>query len=312
MDDMATGKREGRIAGAILIAGPTASGKSALALGLAERLGGILVNADSMQVYADLPILSAQPEVGERRRAPHRLFGHVDGATAHSVGRWLAEVRDVLAEARAAGRVPIVVGGTGLYFNALTQGLSVIPAVPAALRAALRDEAEGVPPAVLHARLAALDPAGAARLRPTDPQRILRALEVIRATGRPLSAYQQVRQPPLLAPGSYRAVFLTIERAELGRRIELRFDAMMRAGALDEVAALAARHLDPALPAMRALGVPSLAAHLGGAVPLEAAIAAAKLQTRHYAKRQTTFGRHQLTDFAPLEPEAALRHLDRP
>lgn len=309
MDDMAAGTRGEE--GTILIAGPTASGKSALALALAERLGGILVNADSMQVYADLPILSAQPDTDERRRAPHRLFGHVDAATAHSVGRWLAEAGDVLAEVRAAGRVPIVVGGTGLAFKALTQGLSAIPAVPAAVRAAVRDEAEGVPPAALHRRLAAVDPAGAARLRPTDPQRILRALEVIRATGRPLAAFQQARQPPLLGPGSYRAVFLTLERAELNRRIDTRFDAMMRAGALDEVAALAARQLDPALPAMRALGVPALLAHLAGSATLEAAVALAKLQTRQYAKRQATFGRHQLADFAPLPPEAALRHLDR-
>lgn len=305
---MATGSRQG--AGAILIAGPTASGKSALALAVAERLGGTLVNADSMQVYADLPILSAQPDAGERRRAPHRLFGHVDGATTHSVGRWLAEVEGVLAEAHAAGRVAVVVGGTGLYFKALTQGLSAIPAVPAAVRVAVRAEADGISVAELHARLATLDPTGAARLRPTDPQRILRALEVIRATGRPLATFQQERQRPLLPQGSYRAVFLTLERAELNRRIDARFDAMVRAGALREVTAFAARHLDPALPAMRALGVPSLLACLAGSATLDAAVTAAKLQTRHYAKRQTTFGRHQLADFVPLTPEAALLHLD--
>ena len=301
----------GRV-GALLIAGPTASGKSALAVAIAARCGGIVVNADSMQVYAGLPILTSQPEAADRARAPHVLFGHRDPADPSSVGVWLAEAQAAIAAVRAEGRVPILVGGTGLYFKALTQGLSAIPPVPEAVRAALRREAETMSVADLHAALAALDPASAARLRPTDPQRILRALEVFRATGRPLSAFQGEREAPVLPRGSYEAVFLLPDRAALARRIDARFDAMMAAGALDEAAALADRALDPALPAMRALGLPPLLDHLRGVCPLEEAVARAKAQTRAYARRQLTFGRHQLADFPPLSPaEAAARFVAR-
>ncbi len=295
----------GGSARALLIAGPTASGKSALALALATRLGGLVINADSMQVYADLPILSAQPAADERASAPHRLFGHVDGAVAFSVGRWLAEVAVALAQARAAGQIPIVVGGTGLYFKALTGGLSAMPAVPEAVRARVRAAADGLAPAALHARLAALDPAAAARLRPSDPQRLLRALEVWEASGRSITAFQAERAAPVLPPAAAVAVFLTPERDTLRARIEARFAAMMAAGALEEAGRLAGRRLDGALPVMRALGVRPLLAHLAGTLTRAEAVAAATRDTRAYARRQMTFGRHQLPDFRPLAPQDA-------
>ncbi len=291
----------GRDEGAILIAGPTASGKSALAVDLAERRGGTVINADSVQVYADLAVLSSRPGAVDLARAPHLLFGQVDGAETYSVARWLAEAADALGRVRAEGRVPILVGGTGLYFKALTQGLSAIPAVPASVRARIRAEAKGIPVADLHARLAACDPLTAARLRPSDPQRILRALEVWDATGRPLAGFQGEREPPVLPPGTWRGLVLMPDRAALNAAIEARFDRMVADGALDEVARLRARRLDPALPVMRALGVPPLLAHLEGAITLADAVAAGKAQTRRYAKRQVTFGRHQLGGFATAE-----------
>ncbi|HEX4768738.1 MAG TPA: tRNA (adenosine(37)-N6)-dimethylallyltransferase MiaA [Lichenihabitans sp.] len=290
---------------AILIAGPTASGKSALALRLAERLGGEIVNADSMAVYRDLAILTGRPTPEDLGRAPHRLYGHVDAAEAYSVGRWLGEASDALAAVRQRARRPIVVGGTGLYFKALTQGLSDIPMVPDAVRTRLRGEAEGMSPEALHARLAALDPETAARLRPSDPQRILRALEVFAATGRPLARFQAERSAPLLAKGLFTGLVIAPEREVLRGAIDRRFDAMMAAGALGEVAALRVRKLDPALPAMRALGVPPLLAHLDGAMSLDEAVRRAKAQTRAYAKRQITFARHQLPGWIWAAPEEA-------
>lgn len=290
---------------AILIAGPTASGKSALALRLAERLGGIIVNADSMAVYADLAILTGRPGGEDLARAPHRLYGHVDAAETYSVGRWLAEAGASLEEARAAGRVAIIVGGTGLYFRALTQGLSDIPPVPEAIRAAVRERALGLAPAALHAMLAARDPVMATRLRPTDPQRIQRALEVLEATGRSLAEFQARRMPARLAGAQVVGLVLDPPRPALRAAIDARFHAMMDAGALNEVRRLAARGLDPALPAMRALGVPPLLEHLAQRLTLGEAVAAAKAETRAYAKRQLTFARHQLGGFAWAGPEAA-------
>lgn len=289
----------------LLIAGPTASGKSALALELAARTGGAIVNADAMQVYRDLRVLTARPTLEDEARAPHRLFGSVDGAENFSVGRWLDAVRPILAEARPL----ILVGGTGLYFKALTQGLSDIPAVPEEVRARVRAEAQGLAPHELHERLAARDPLTAARLRPTDPQRVVRAWEVWEATGRPLLSFQQARRPPVLPPGSYAAVFLAVDRSELNARIAARFRAMVAGGALEEVAALAKRGLDPALPLMRAHGVPALVAHLRGEMALEDAIARGVLDTRRYAKRQWTFARHQLPDFRWVGAAEAAAHL---
>ena len=289
----------------ILIAGPTASGKSALALRVAERHRGMVINADSMAVYRDLSVLTGRPAEADLGRAPHVLYGHIDAAAPYSVGRWLDEVAEAIRMAGAQGRMAIVVGGTGLYFKALTQGISDIPSVPDAIRARLRAEAEGQPAEDLHRCLAARDPETAARLRPTDSQRILRALEVFEATGRPLAAYQGARLPPVLPEGRFVGLVLAPGRQASRAAIDRRFDAMMEAGALDEVKALAARRLDPALPAMRALGVPPLIAHLKGEITLDAAVMAAKAQTRAYAKRQMTFARHQLPGFTWAAPEDA-------
>lgn len=294
----------------LLIAGPTASGKTALAVRLAKRLGGVVINADSMQVYRDLAILTARPTPQEQDGAPHLLFGEVDAAENFSVGRWLAALAPLLARFEAEGTPVVLCGGTGLYFTAATQGVSDIPPVPDATRAAVRAELAGLPPHEIYARLRALDPLTAARLKPSDPQRLTRALEVFRAAGRPLAAFQDARRPPALAPGTWRGVFLGVDREALYGRIDRRFDAMIAAGALDEVRALAARRLDPALPAMRAHGVPGLLAYLAGETTLEAAVARGKADTRHYAKRQFTWARHQLPGFVWThdadEAEAAL------
>jgi tRNA dimethylallyltransferase len=293
---------------ALLIAGPTASGKTAVALALAQRFGAIIVNADSMQVYRDLRILTARPGEAEQRRAPHRLFGEIDGAVNFSVGGWLTAAARIAAEAEALGpRAPplLFVGGTGLYFRALTRGLSEIPAVPDEVRVQIRAQAEGAPTPELHARLAGLDPLTASGLRPSDRQRVLRALEVFEATGQPLASFQSSRQPPLLGAGEWAGLFLAPERAALDGRITARFATMLGEGALDEVAALARRGLDPALPVMRAHGAPHLIAHLEGRLSLSEAAALAVLDTRHYAKRQFTWARHQMPEFVWVAPEAA-------
>ncbi len=295
---------------AILIAGPTASGKSALAINLARRLGGTVVNADSMQVYRDLRVLSARPDAAEEAAAPHLLFGHVDGAVNYSVGRWLADAAATLAKLRGQGSLPIFTGGTGMYFKGLLRGLSDIPPVPEEVRARVRAGAQGLEPAALHARLMACDPPTAALLRPSDPQRILRALEVFEATGRGLSSFQGARTPGLLDPADCLCLFLAPERAALYARIDARFDLMMAAGALEEVRALAARGLDPALPVMRAHGVPGLVACLRGEASLAAAIQKGKTDTRHYSKRQFTFIRHQLPEFTWAAPQEAEQAVD--
>jgi tRNA dimethylallyltransferase len=292
-----------RVRRVLLIAGATASGKSAAALKLAERLGALIVNADSMQVYADLRILTARPTPDEEGRAPHRLFGEIDGAVNYSVGRWARAARDVLAEAEK--RPVIFVGGTGLYFRALTEGLSDVPPVPEALRADMRRNAEGRPAAELHAELAARDPESAARMTTADRQRVLRALEVLAATGRPLASFLGARAAPALTADEWTGLFLAPDRAELMRRIGARFDAMLGEGALGEVMGLMKRRLDPALPIMRAHGVKHLLAHLEGRVTLAEAAERSTLDTRHYAKRQFTWARRQLPGFKWVAPEEA-------
>jgi tRNA dimethylallyltransferase len=295
---------------AILIAGPTASGKSALALELAEKLGGTIVNADSMQVYRDLRIITARPSPDEEMRAPHRLYGHVDAAENYSVGHWCRDVGAALAEIAAAGRVPILVGGTGLYFKALTTGLAAVPAIPADIRSAVRSRlaSEGV--AALHAELVRIDPPSGLRLMPNDRARIARALEVFMATGRSLADWHRDGMPALIDPKRAAKVFLTCERTALVARIEARFDAMLKAGALDEVRALAARGLDPLLPAMKAHGVPWLIRHLKGEISLQAAAEGAKMDTRRYAKRQLTWFRGQLPDWPWIAAAGALEALE--
>ena len=296
---------------AFLIAGPTASGKSAVALALAQKLDGIIVNADSMQVYRDLRVLTARPNASEEGQAPHELFGCIDGAVNFSAGRWLVEARAIASRIFAQGVPAIFVGGTGLYFRALTQGFSEIPPVPEDVRSRVRAEAEPFESPSLYAQLAARDPATADRLRPSDRQRILRALEVFAATGRPLASFQGARQAPLLEPGQWAGLFLAPDREVLNSAIDTRFDAMLKAGALEEAAALAARKLDPALPVMRAHGAPHLIAHLKGELSLEEAASRSMLDTRRYAKRQFTWARHQMPEFAWIAPDKAVEAGDR-
>jgi tRNA dimethylallyltransferase len=290
---------------AVLIAGPTASGKSALALEFAQKTGGVIVNADSMQVYRDLYILTARPTLEEERQVPHRLYGYVDAAVNFSAGAWVSDAAKALAEAREQGRLPIFVGGSGLYFKALTRGLSAVPPIPSAIRESVRMRLARDGVEVLHAELARRDRISAELLKPRDRSRIARALEVIEATGRSLTDWHREGLPPLLPPGTFRALFLTPDRDSLYARIDARFDAMLNAGALEEVARLAARKLDPLLPAMKAHGVPALISHLAGNVALEEATAIGKADTRHYAKRQFTWFRHQLPEFEWVKPEAA-------
>ncbi|QHL91472.1 tRNA (adenosine(37)-N6)-dimethylallyltransferase MiaA [Sphingomonas changnyeongensis] len=274
---------------AMVIAGPTASGKSALALALA-RLGPVtIINADSAQVYADLRVLSARPDDADMAAAPHRLFGHVDGATACSAAAWAADARAEIAAAHAAGRLPVLVGGTGLYLRTLIDGIAPVPDIDPDVRAAVR----ALPVADAHAALAREDPAAAARLNPADTARIARALEVIRATGRPLAAWQAERVGGIGHRLALSAAILMPPRDWLYRRCDTRFAAMLDGGARDEVARLVARGLDPALPVMRAIGVPEIAALLAGTLTRDDAIAAGSLATRRYAKRQYTWFRHQ-------------------
>ncbi len=289
----------------VLIAGPTASGKSALALGLAEQLGGMVINTDSMQVYADLRVLTARPTLEEEARVPHRLYGHVDAAVNYSVGSFVSDAAAALAEARAQRRLPIFIGGTGLYFKALTRGLSAVPPIPAEVRENVRAQLERDGVEALHAELARRDPVAAARLKPRDRTRIARALEVVVATGRALTDWHSEGQPPLLAPWEFRALFLAPEREALYARIDARFGAMLKAGALEEVERLAARRLDPLLPAMKAHGVPPLMKYLKGEITLAEAAEIGRADTRHYAKRQFTWFRHQLPEFEWVKPEEA-------
>lgn len=289
---------------AVLIAGPTASGKSALALELAQRANGVVINADSMQVYRDLRVLTARPSVEEEARAPHRLYGHIEGASDYSVAHWLEDARRVLAEAEAAGRLPIFIGGTGLYFKALTQGLAPMPDIPPELRARIRALDDDAP--ALHARLTAVDPETAARLRPSDTQRLMRALEVFEATGRPLARWQAERaSAPILPAEDAFKIFLATDRTALRARIAERFHLMMEQGALEEARALIARGLPADRTILKAHGMPWFARHLAGEISLDAAIEGGIGDTRHYAKRQDTWFRHQLQGWSALPKDAA-------
>ncbi|MEW9836673.1 tRNA (adenosine(37)-N6)-dimethylallyltransferase MiaA [Mesorhizobium marinum] len=285
---------EGRIRNAILIAGPTASGKSRLALDIAAKLGGTVVNADSMQVYGILDVLTARPGAGELKAAPHLLYGHVHPGTAYSTGAWLRDVAELADAGRLAGTRPIFVGGTGLYFRALEEGISRMPDIPADVRERWRGELADKGPEELHRVLAREDAAAAATLKPGDSQRIVRALEVLEASGRSILSWQGETGRPLIDLPSARFLVIEPDRAELIARIDRRFDGMIGAGALDEVRELAALDLDPALPAMKAIGVRELEAALSGRMPMAEAIERAKIATRQYAKRQSTWFRNQL------------------
>lgn len=274
---------------AILIAGPTASGKSAFALETAERLGGVVINADSMQVYRELRILTARPSKADEALVPHLLYGHVPGREAYSAARFIEEAGLAIKGARARGLVPVIVGGTGLYFKALLEGLSPIPPIPDDIRNHWRAEAERVGAAVLHDVLAARDPVMAGRLRPTDAQRIVRALEVLEGTGRSLAEWHEIPGEPVLRESETLRFVMSVERRELHRRCEARFEAMMKAGAVEEVAALAALGFDPSLPVMRALGVAPLLDLIAGKASRRDAVERAKAETRQYVKRQVTW-----------------------
>ncbi len=294
----------------ILIAGPTASGKSGLALALAQRFGGVVINADSMQVYRELAILTARPADGDLARAPHRLYGHVPAAEPYSAGRYAGDVAAALSAVRANAQRAIVVGGTGLYFKVLLEGLSPIPQVAASIRGHWRAEARRLGPLSLHAQLAQREPEMADRLAAGDHQRVTRALEVFEASGHSLAHWQRQPGKPILAAADTIRLVVQIDRAVLAARCDARFDAMLAAGALAEVAAFRALGLDPALPATRALGVRPLAAHLDGALALAAAVATAKSETRQYAKRQTTWLRRHMQTWHAVS-SAQLDHIAR-
>ncbi|MGF1627128.1 MAG: tRNA (adenosine(37)-N6)-dimethylallyltransferase MiaA [Alphaproteobacteria bacterium] len=277
----------------VVVAGPTAGGKSALAMAIAGAMDGVVINADSMQVYRDLRILTARPSAAETARVPHRLFGVLDGDDSCSAGRWRAMAEVEIASAHSEGRLPIVVGGTGLYIAALMQGLSEIPEVPAAAVAVAQARLERIGAPALHAELAARDPEMAGRLRPSDGQRLVRAVSVLEATGRSLASWQaQVATP---SPGlTFHTVLLMPPRPELYAACDARFVAMVEQGALDEVQALLARGLSANRPVMKAIGVAELSAVLAGRMELQAALAAAQQATRNYAKRQSTWFRNQM------------------
>ncbi len=279
---------------AILIAGPTASGKSAAALALAERLGGCVINADSMQVYKDLRILTARPDARDEARIPHALYGFLACDDAYSVGRWIKDVEREIAEAGARGEIPIVTGGTGLYFKALLEGLSPVPDIPERVRRRWRRIARETSGPELHEMLSARDRVMAERLHPSDPQRIARALEVIEATGKSLAEWQQQPGKGLLRTRDCLRIVVAPEREILAERINARFARMIDAGALDEVRALAARTLDPGLPIMRALGVAPLIEHLRGHLDRAGALETVATQTRQYAKRQRTWAKSNM------------------
>ena len=274
--------------GPILIAGQTASGKSALALKLAQEQDGIIVNADSMQVYGELQILTARPSLHDMQGIPHRLYGHIKAITPYSIGHWLQDVEQVLKEIKVLGKRAIIVGGTGLYFKGLLEGLSPVPDIPEELRQKWRTLALD-PSADLHKQLQALDPNMAERLLPSDKQRLARALEVVEGTGKSLLYWQTQPEKGLLDPDKTEKFMIRIDRAELYKRCDLRFDQMMQRGALAEVEELIRLQLPTTLPAMRALGVRPLAAFLQGKTSKQEAVERAKTETRQYAKRQNTW-----------------------
>jgi tRNA dimethylallyltransferase len=287
----------------ILIAGPTASGKSALAMALAGHFGGTIINADSMQVYRELRVLTARPSLVDEGQLPHLLYGHVPVYEAYSAGRYINDATQAIADARAAGRRPIFVGGTGLYFKALLDGLSPIPAIPDEVRSHWRKLQTEHGAYALWTVLMDVDPEMALRLDPNDGQRIVRALEVQQATSKSLAEWQRTPGVPLLSPDRAVKLVLMPDRDELYARADARFEQMLTAGAQAEANALAALNLDPALPAMRALGVAPLIDAARGAMTLDAAITAAKAETRQYIKRQSTWIKSQMIAWKQIKTQ---------
>lgn len=285
----------------MLIAGPTASGKSQAAQALAQAFGGAVINADSMQVYRELRVLSARPGKAEEASVPHLLYGHVSAFVRYSVGRYAVDSTAALAEAQGRGLLPVFTGGTGLYFSVLTDGLADIPPVPVEVRERARKKLADIGVNALHAELMRRDPETAARLRPSDPQRVLRAWEVLEATGKPLARWQKNTGKPVLAGMQLAKFVVDLPRPQLRERIEARFRAMLEAGALEEAESL--RGLDPSLPAAKTLGLRELWALGEGKIDREEAVADAVVATRQFAKRQITWLRHRMKDWVWITPD---------
>ncbi|HYS46672.1 MAG TPA: tRNA (adenosine(37)-N6)-dimethylallyltransferase MiaA [Rhizomicrobium sp.] len=285
---------------AVLIAGPTASGKSHQALALAQEIGGVVINADSMQVYREAPILTAQPSDADKACVPHLLYGHVSVQQTYSTGGWRSDAVKALAQARAMRRTPIFVGGTGLYFMALTDGLADVPPTPPEIRDAARALLDDIGVEALHAKLTDRDPLTASRLRSSDPQRVLRAFEVFEATGRPLAEWQSMPAEPVLKDQKIAAFVLDPLRPQLRLRIAARFEAMLEQGGLEEASKLAG--LDPALPAAKLLGLRPLQALAAGSLTRAEALDAAVTGTRQFAKRQMTWFRHRMPHYIWFDP----------
>ncbi|WP_377297993.1 tRNA (adenosine(37)-N6)-dimethylallyltransferase MiaA [Rhizobium sp. SGZ-381] len=289
---------------AILITGPTAGGKSALALDLATRHGGVVINADSMQVYDTLQVLTARPSAAETADLPHLLYGHVPATAAYSTGEWLRDVSTLLVTLRKDGRLPVFVGGTGLYFKALTGGLSDMPDIPGEIRDRLRARLVEEGPELLHGELQRSDPAMAARLSASDGQRIVRALEVVTATGQSIAVFQERKGPVIIDPGRAEKIVVLPDRSALHRRINQRFEIMLETGAVDEVRALLALQPPVDAPVLKAIGVAEIAGLIAGTMTREQVIERGSALTRQYAKRQMTWFRNQMDDswlrFDPL------------
>ena len=304
------GRARGR-AKALLVTGPTASGKSAFALAAARERNGVIINADSMQVYAELSVLTARPTPAEEAAVPHRLYGHVSVREPYSVGRWLGEVADAISQAHAHSQLPIIVGGTGLYFKALIEGLSPIPPIPAEIRNIWRAAATERPAEALFSELERRDPLTARQLRPNDRQRLVRALEVFEATGRPLAEWQTVKGTPLLAEDEAAKVVISHERQVLYERCAVRFDQMLEGGALKEAELFVRMQLDPDLPASRALGLVPLMRFLAREISRDEAVALAKRDTRRYIKRQLTWLRRHMISWKHLPAQEVKKEIDR-
>ena len=286
----------------VLIGGPTASGKSGFAIEVARQIGGVVINADSMQVYNELSIITSRPRAADIEAVPHRLYGHIRASERYSVGRWLADVGEMLNEARADRLTPVFVGGTGLYFRALTQGLAPVPEVPASIRTDWRERAATLSTAELHEALAERSADEAGRIQPSDRSRILRALEVIDATGRTLPEWQvEAADGALIDPRAARCFVLTPPRANLYERINQRFLSMMKEGALREARRFASLKLDPDLPATKSIGLRALLAHHHGELELDEAVTRAQTESRNYAKRQMTWFRNQMADWQTID-----------